>query len=714
MPCSPPATRSWLSSRPWSVTTADVPWSDVVVFHMDEYVGAGPDHPAGFQRWIRERIVDHVRPRDAHYLDGLADPRAECDRYGELLARHPLDLCCLGIGENGHLAFNDPPVADFDDPLTVKVVELEPACRAQQVNEGHFATLDEVPTEAVTVTIPALLDAATVLAIVPEARKADPGPSALTGPVSTACPASILRTKPQVDAAPRPGLRRRPRVALSTRRRDALARPVCASSAVTALRPRPGGGPPAVEPRVQGRRPSRRTRPRLHRPRLGPPRRGVVPAPNPILSEPDAGVKDQALLWAGGRWHMLFSDVTDDARLPGGVRWDIAVVHQYRPAPLVVAGALAGPERGDRGGVARHRPQPDRDLRRHLRLGSGRGGRGEPKLYYRTSTNLDSWSAPHPLARSLGPTPTDRMIDPAWPGRATVSSWVQVGYHNAAFRDRLVPFRFSGRSLGIGGAARHHPLRRHGGELRVPLPSGSWHLVATSNTFDQPWLFSLVGNPRDPASWLHWTAGAEMQIPSQAWDSGAGLSSVTYEHANSVFLCDATATDGYVLRHLRRQRRAHRFRRLGSRQDRHRPQHRPHPLADPRLTGRARPTNVPGTGRRPPRTTGGPPRRSRGRSGPRPHRETGRPGGASRIPRPPPWPRTGRLRSRSPPASASERPEPRDPRARAGPASRRGPASHTCSRASGGTAPTTRSSPLTTQAATRSSQAARKRVTVPP
>ncbi len=178
--------------------TEDVPWSDVIVFHMDEYVGAGPDHPAGFQHWIRERIVDNVRPRAAHYLDGLADPRAECERYAELLRRHPLDLCCLGIGENGHLAFNDPPVADFDDPLLVKVVELDGACRRQQVNEGHFVTLADVPTEAVTVTIPALLDAATVLAVVPEGRKAEPVRRALTGPVTTACPASVLRTKSHV------------------------------------------------------------------------------------------------------------------------------------------------------------------------------------------------------------------------------------------------------------------------------------------------------------------------------------------------------------------------------------------------------------------------------------------------------------------------------------------------------------------------------------
>jgi glucosamine-6-phosphate deaminase len=175
-----------------------VPWSDVVVFHMDEYVGVGPDHPAGFQRWIRERITDRVQPLRAHYIDGLADPQVESARYAELLRNHPLDLCCLGIGENGHLAFNDPPVADFDDPLDVKVVELDAACRSQQVHEGHFPDVDAVPTHAMTVTIPALLRARYVLAVVPEARKAEPVRAALTGPVSTACPASILRTRDNV------------------------------------------------------------------------------------------------------------------------------------------------------------------------------------------------------------------------------------------------------------------------------------------------------------------------------------------------------------------------------------------------------------------------------------------------------------------------------------------------------------------------------------
>jgi glucosamine-6-phosphate deaminase len=173
-----------------------VPWSEIVVFHMDEYVGVGPDHPAGFRHWIHDRIEVPAHPRATHYLDGLAPPDDECERYAGLLGLHPLDLCCLGIGENGHLAFNDPPVADFQDPLDLKVVTLDEGCRRQQVGEGHFRTDADVPTEAMTVTVPALLRAGRVLAVVPEARKAAPVRAALEGPVTTACPASILQRTP--------------------------------------------------------------------------------------------------------------------------------------------------------------------------------------------------------------------------------------------------------------------------------------------------------------------------------------------------------------------------------------------------------------------------------------------------------------------------------------------------------------------------------------
>jgi glucosamine-6-phosphate deaminase len=180
------------------VATVNVPWSSTTIFHMDEDVGAGPDHPAGFQRWIRELITDRVRPAGARYLSGSGDPEAEALRYESLLRATPLDLCCLGIGENGHLAFNDPPVADFDDPRDVKVVTLDEACRRQQVGEGHFPDLGSVPARAITVTVPALLRAARVLAVVPDDRKAAAVEAALLGPVSAACPASLLRTRDNV------------------------------------------------------------------------------------------------------------------------------------------------------------------------------------------------------------------------------------------------------------------------------------------------------------------------------------------------------------------------------------------------------------------------------------------------------------------------------------------------------------------------------------
>src|SRR4029077_8840803 len=129
------------------------------------------DHPASFRRYMRERIAARVPLRAFHEIQGDApDAAAECDRYAALLRANPLDACCLGIGENGHLAFNDPPVADFDDPRDVKVVELDDACRRQQVGEGHFASVDAVPTHGMTVTVPALLRARAVAAAVPEER----------------------------------------------------------------------------------------------------------------------------------------------------------------------------------------------------------------------------------------------------------------------------------------------------------------------------------------------------------------------------------------------------------------------------------------------------------------------------------------------------------------------------------------------------------------
>jgi glucosamine-6-phosphate deaminase len=174
-----------------------VDWSKVTMFHMDEYLGIKANHPASFRRYLRERVASKLRPSQFHYLEGDSLlPLNECDRYATLLREGPIDLCLLGIGENGHLAFNDPPVADFNDRHTVKLVKLDDACRQQQVGEGHFPNLGAVPQYAFTLTIPALCAAKRMLCIVPERRKADAVKHALKGPISTACPASFLRRQP--------------------------------------------------------------------------------------------------------------------------------------------------------------------------------------------------------------------------------------------------------------------------------------------------------------------------------------------------------------------------------------------------------------------------------------------------------------------------------------------------------------------------------------
>jgi glucosamine-6-phosphate deaminase len=174
-----------------------VPWEAVNVFHMDEYVNLSPGHPASFPAFLHRHLLDYVRVKAFFPVPGqAADAEAACRQYEALLRDHPADLCALGIGENGHLAFNDPPYADFDDPRWVKVVELDERSRRQQVGEGHFRSLEEVPTHAITLTIPALLSAKRVLAIVPEARKADAVAQSLLGPITEDCPGSILRRTP--------------------------------------------------------------------------------------------------------------------------------------------------------------------------------------------------------------------------------------------------------------------------------------------------------------------------------------------------------------------------------------------------------------------------------------------------------------------------------------------------------------------------------------
>ena len=175
-----------------------VEWNRVIAFHMDEYLGLGADAPQGFGNFLRDRLFSMAPFKAVHYLNGqAADPLAECRRYTHLLERHPPDIVVLGIGENTHLAFNDPHVALFDDPLTVKVVELDADCRAQQVNDGCFAKIGEVPTHALTLTIPALMRAGVVFGIVPGRRKAEAVRHTLNSGISERYPSTILRRHAQ-------------------------------------------------------------------------------------------------------------------------------------------------------------------------------------------------------------------------------------------------------------------------------------------------------------------------------------------------------------------------------------------------------------------------------------------------------------------------------------------------------------------------------------
>ena len=177
-----------------------IDWSKVHAFHMDEYLGIDPDHPASFRRYLQEHLFR---------LAGLDDkrlkliPGEQADRplrtalaYEQILLDEPTDVVCGGIGENGHLAFNDPPVADFLDPVLVKVVRLDAACRRQQLNDGCFDRLEDVPTHAYTLTVPALLAAKVVSVVVPGPRKAEAVLATIRGPIGETCPSTALRNHP--------------------------------------------------------------------------------------------------------------------------------------------------------------------------------------------------------------------------------------------------------------------------------------------------------------------------------------------------------------------------------------------------------------------------------------------------------------------------------------------------------------------------------------
>lgn len=172
----------------------EIEFGRINAFHMDEYIGLPEDAPQRFGRFLERYLFARVAFKTVNYIDGNAvDTKAECRRYEELIQRFPPDIICLGIGENGHIAFNDPAEADFDDPYMIKVVHLDDICRNQQVNDGCFSSLNDVPKSALTLTIPTLLNADYHFCMVPGSKKANAVYRTLYGEINENCPATILR-----------------------------------------------------------------------------------------------------------------------------------------------------------------------------------------------------------------------------------------------------------------------------------------------------------------------------------------------------------------------------------------------------------------------------------------------------------------------------------------------------------------------------------------
>ena len=176
-----------------AMAESDVDWSRVNAFHMDEYIGLPSDASQGFGNFLRRAIFDKVPFNSVNYINGQNVPEETLKQYKKLLEENPVDVVFMGIGENGHIAFNDPHVADFNDPEVIKVVDLDEKCRMQQVNDGCFACLDEVPTHAFTLTVPTLMAAKRRFCVVPASTKAQAVYNTINGPVSESCPASVLR-----------------------------------------------------------------------------------------------------------------------------------------------------------------------------------------------------------------------------------------------------------------------------------------------------------------------------------------------------------------------------------------------------------------------------------------------------------------------------------------------------------------------------------------
>ena len=172
----------------------EIPWNRVNAFHMDEYIGLSADAPQGFGNFLKAAIFGRAPFKSVNYINiSATDANAECERYSKLLAENPTDIVVMGIGENGHIAFNDPPVADFNDPKKVKPVALDEICRQQQVNDGCFATINDVPKTAITLTCPTLFSGDYLFCIVPAPTKANAVKATVCGEIGEACPATILR-----------------------------------------------------------------------------------------------------------------------------------------------------------------------------------------------------------------------------------------------------------------------------------------------------------------------------------------------------------------------------------------------------------------------------------------------------------------------------------------------------------------------------------------
>ncbi len=254
------------------------------------------------------------------------------------------------------------------------------------------------------------------------------------------------------------------------------------------------------------------------------------------------------MTWFRGKWYLIFSYLRDDSSVPGGVYWDIATSSSTNmsswtppdpwPAQPGVLGVAAPQLVRDPQGkfVVTYQSDP------------GQKNGAQDRLYYRTTNNFVTWSNPHPLAQSLAPAPGDRMIDGslAWTPHGVILGYkASTGNSAQAFEiawstDGSLegPWRYVGKPDIVvnGGTVERYEF------LSI---DGSWHLMATSNVLDQPWLFTLSGDPDEPSGWLHWVDGFELSIPKAAWDSGQGISSINYEWANASFLCDASSADGY-------------------------------------------------------------------------------------------------------------------------------------------------------------------------